>query len=107
MTVGVRNNRDPALAKFEGYLLGKLRASEVCKHEEGVYMFNINQVAYLVEECKTKEQQKVTKKKVKEHILNIRVQMRRCQRSGNSAYMTAFALYLCTSRVWAQGRSPS
>jgi hypothetical protein len=94
VTGGVHNSRDPALAKFEWYILGSLSASDICKDEEGVYMFNINQVAYLVEGCKTQYEQKAIKKKLKEHILNVRVQMRQCKRTGNSEYMIAYALYL-------------
>ena len=86
--VSVCNDRDPALAEFEAYLISNLRASDVCEDGEGVRMFNINQVAYLVEECKTKDQQNATRKKLKEHMLNIRLQMRLCPRSGNSECMT-------------------
>ena len=38
------NNRDPILVAFEEYLIGNMRMSDVKKDEEGVLIFNINQV---------------------------------------------------------------
>ena len=64
------------LVKFEAYLLGNLRASDVCKDEEGAYMYNANQVAYLVEDCKTKDQHKVTKRRMQEGIAEFQCQIR-------------------------------
>jgi hypothetical protein len=59
-----QKTRDPLLVQFEEYLLHSLRANDVEKDEEGVYVFNVNQVAYLVEESKTEEQKRASRRKV-------------------------------------------
>lgn len=56
--------RDPFLVGFEEFLLKKLRQSDVCKDDKGIYMFNVNQVAYVVEESETRDQQNATRKRM-------------------------------------------
>lgn len=60
----VEQQRDAQIVQFEQYLLQNLRASDVAKDEEGVYIFNVNQVAYLVEESTTKDQQKTSRNRI-------------------------------------------
>jgi hypothetical protein len=52
----VTNGRDPMLEAFEKYLLNNLRGSDVAQDSEGILLFNVNQVAYLVEGCATQGQ---------------------------------------------------
>ena len=82
VTVGVRNDRDPMLVKFEEYLLGNLRASDVCKDDDGVYMFNVNQVAYLVEGSVSKDDKRTTQRRVKEGVASIKAKIYKCTSYG-------------------------
>jgi hypothetical protein len=79
----VEQQRDPMLRDFEQYLLRNLRASDVATDEEGVFVFNVNQVAYLAEECDTKDKQKATREKVKEALHSRHLVPRKCPRTGN------------------------
>ena len=58
------DRRDPQLRAFEQYLLQNLRASDVTTDEEGVYLFNVNQVAYLVEGSASKDEKRMTRQRV-------------------------------------------
>jgi hypothetical protein len=60
----IESCRDPQLRAFEAYLLSRMRASDVINNEDGVYLFNVNQVAYLVEGCSTKEEQRTTRRRL-------------------------------------------
>jgi hypothetical protein len=52
------------LEAFEKYLLNNLRGSDVAQDSEGILLFNVNQVAYLVEGVSTNDEQRVTRKRV-------------------------------------------
>jgi hypothetical protein len=56
-------DRDPMLVAFEGYMLKRLRTSDVCLIEN-VLHFNINQCAYIIEGSCTEEEKRVTRKRV-------------------------------------------
>lgn len=49
--------RDEQIKAFEEYLLRNLKGGDVIKDTDGIYFFNINQVAYIVEGCTTPDQQ--------------------------------------------------
>ena len=74
--------RDPFLVGFEEFLLKKLRQTDVCKDDKGIYMFNVNQVAYVVEESITEAQQRTTRKRMNEVSSSFNIQLRKCNRSG-------------------------
>ena len=58
------DSRDPMLVAFEAYLLKHMRQSDLQRDEEGVLLFNVNQVAYLVEGSNTDNTKKVTRRRV-------------------------------------------
>ena len=58
------DGRDPLLVGFERYLLSKLGQADVCKDERGVYLFNVNRVAYLVEKSEDEGQQRITRRRL-------------------------------------------
>jgi hypothetical protein len=60
----VQEARDPVLVRFEEFLLNTLRQSDICKDNQGIYMFNANQAAYVVEESETLNQQNATRKRL-------------------------------------------
>ncbi len=60
-----------------------MRASDVISDEDGVHLFNVNQVAYLVEGCTNKVEQRTTKRRIAEALSSIQVTQRACQRTGN------------------------
>ena len=62
--LGSMDSRDPQLRAFEQYLLSHMRASDVTTDSEGAYLFNVNQVAYLVEGSSTTEQKFSTRRRV-------------------------------------------
>ncbi len=74
--------RDPFLVGFEEFLRKKLRQSDVCMDDQGIYMFNINQVAYVVEDSITEAQQRTTRKRINEFSSSFNIQLRKCSRSG-------------------------
>ena len=76
------NRRDPQIRAFEQYLLDNLRQSDVTTDNQGVYLFNVNQVAYLVEGCCTRDEQRTTQRRVKEAISSINTFNTKCPRSG-------------------------
>ena len=75
--------RDPQLRAFEQYLLSNMRQTDVTTDHEGVYLFNVNQVAYLVEGSITKEQRKTTKNHIAGGFHNLQVTVKKCSRTGN------------------------
>ena len=76
------NRRDPQLRAFEHYLLDNLRQSDVTKDNEGVYLFNVNQVAYLVEGCCTRDEQRATRNRLKDALHSLSYVIKRVA-SGN------------------------
>ncbi len=56
-------DRDPMLVAFEGYMLKRLRTSDVCLIEN-VLHFNVNQCAYIIEGSCTEEKKRVTRKRI-------------------------------------------
>jgi hypothetical protein len=64
--------RDPQLRAFEQYLLSNMRQTDVTTDHEGIYLFNVNQVAYLAEGCMTSNEQRATRTRVNDalHVLS-------------------------------------
>ena len=56
--------RDPQLRAFEQYLLSNMRQTDVTTDHEGIYLFNVNQVAYLAEGCMTSNERRATRTRV-------------------------------------------
>ncbi len=76
--------RDPLLVSFEKHLLENLKQLDVPKDDLGVYWFNVNRVAYLVENSVTHDQQGTTRKKIKDKTSpNSTINMK-CPKSGSS-----------------------
>ena len=65
------DQRDPQLIAFEKYLVDNLRQTDVVRGEDGVLLFNVNQVAYLAEESATEDQQRTTRKRISGAIENL------------------------------------
>jgi hypothetical protein len=70
-------NRDPMLVAFEGYMLKRLRTSDVCLIEN-VLHFNINQCAYIIEGCTIMDQKRVTRKRVEQGLSNLPHHIKKC-----------------------------
>ena len=64
--------RDPQLRAFEQYLLSNMRQTDVTTDHEGIYLFNVNQVAYLAEGCMTSNERRATRTRVNDalHVLS-------------------------------------
>jgi hypothetical protein len=56
--------RDPQLRAFEQYLLSNLRQTDVTTDHEGVYLFNVNQAAYIIEGSSSDEEKYCTRRRV-------------------------------------------
>jgi hypothetical protein len=56
---------DPFLVALEKHLLERLDAHDVVTGEDGVLLFNVNQVAYIMEESYTDKQQNSTRSRLK------------------------------------------
>jgi hypothetical protein len=56
--------RDPQLRAFEQYLLSNLRQTDVTTDNEGVYLFNVNQAAYIIEGSSSDEEKYCTRRRV-------------------------------------------
>jgi hypothetical protein len=76
------DTRDPMLVTLEKYLLQNLRASDVMTGEDGILLFNINQVAYIMEGSATNKQQNSTRSRLKDAVPSLQVVTRKCPRSG-------------------------
>jgi hypothetical protein len=67
-----QDNRDPFLVSFEKYLLCNLTQNDVCKDKDtGVFLFNVNRVAYLVEKSHTVDQQRATRSRLSDALPSI------------------------------------
>jgi hypothetical protein len=63
--VAIEARRDPVLRRFEEYLLSKLRTSDVVTDDsDGVWLFNVNQAAYIIEESNSKDEKRMTRQRV-------------------------------------------
>jgi hypothetical protein len=74
--------RDPQLRAFEQYLLRNMRQTDVTTDHEGIYLFNVNQVAYIVEGSTTNEQQTCTRSRLKKAMPSLQSLSRKCPHSG-------------------------
>jgi hypothetical protein len=63
--------RDPLIRGLDQYLCVTMKDADYTKDEEGVYLFNINKVAYLVEGSKTKDEKKMTRQRVEKALPSI------------------------------------
>jgi hypothetical protein len=73
---------DPFLVALEKYLLELLDAHDVVIGEDGVLLFNVNQVAYIVEEKYTNEDQNSTRRRIKEAKPPLETVPTRCAHLG-------------------------
>jgi hypothetical protein len=88
-----QDNRDPFLVSFENYLLGNLDKAYVHTDDEtGVYWFNVNQVAYLVEGSGTHDQQSASRKRLGKKINAVSHPPRRCWKSGKGQFCVTCVL---------------
>lgn len=88
VVAAAQDNRDPFLVNFEKYLLGNLTRNDVCEdHDTGVYLFNVNRVAYLVEKSQTKDQQRVTRNRLSNALPSINPTLRRLPPSNNGKFL--------------------
>jgi hypothetical protein len=79
-------NRDPMLVAFEGYMLKRLRTSDVCLIEN-VLHFNVNQCAYIIEGSITKDQMTSTLKRVRQGLQNMIHVKQRVPPSNRGVYI--------------------
>jgi hypothetical protein len=77
-----KDRRDPLMVGFEKYLLSKLTQADVRKDKWGVYLFNVNRVAYLVEKSEDDSKQRTTRNRVNKGVHAIKTITRKCTRSG-------------------------
>jgi hypothetical protein len=70
------------LQAFEEYLRKHLRASDIAQDSDGIFLFNVNQVAYLVEGAATNQDQTTTRGRLKSGMQSIQTQTIKCPRSG-------------------------
>jgi hypothetical protein len=77
----VQEARDPVLVRFEEFLLNALRQSDICKDNQGIYMFNVNQAAYVVEDSIAEAQQRATRTRMIKDSIN--VVRKKCPRTGH------------------------
>jgi hypothetical protein len=78
--------RDSMLAEFEDYLLQNMRASDVVRDEEGILLFNVNQVAYLVEGSTVNDEQRQTRKRIKKALPSLQYTNRRAPPANKGLY---------------------
>ena len=78
--------RDPQLRAFEQYLLSNLRQTDVTTDHEGVYLFNVNQVAYLVEGSINRDEQRVTRRRMADALPKIQAVIKTCDKSGRGEF---------------------
>jgi hypothetical protein len=83
----IEASRDPVLRRFEDYLCSRLRQSDIIM-DNGIWLFNVNQVAYLAEGCETKEQQKATKRRIRDAMNSINIVVKKCARTGNGKHIS-------------------
>ncbi len=84
--------RDPQLRAFEQYLLSNLRQTDVTSDNEGVYLFNVNQVAYLVEGSRSQDEKKSTRRRVTENIQSFSHVMTRPPTPGSGVFTYVMTL---------------
>ncbi len=89
------------LVTLEKYLLQNLRASDVVTGEDGVLLFNVNQVSYIVEGSATNEQQRSTRSRLKDAVPSLQVVTRTCTRSGKGE----FSMLKCIGLCWTDRRN--
>jgi hypothetical protein len=88
----IESCRDPQLRAFEAYLLSRMRASDVISDEDGVYLFNVNQVAYLVEGSRSQDEKKSTRRRVTENLQSFSHVMTRPPTPGSGVFTYVMTL---------------
>ena len=78
--------RSPLLRKFEQYLKEKLDDYYIDQDKDGVNIFNVNQVAYMMEGCKNRNQQRALKDKIWGRLSPQQVIPMKCLRSGHGEF---------------------
>lgn len=76
------DKREPISVKFEEYLIENLSPSDMYKDNHGMYMFNVDQVAYLVDKCASSDDKRTIQRRMKEAARSISTEPRRCPKSG-------------------------
>jgi hypothetical protein len=75
--------RDPVLRRFEEYLLSKLRPSDVVTDErDGVWLFNVNQAAYIIEGSVSDEEKYCARRRVKNGLPELQHSLKRTHQSN-------------------------
>lgn len=99
----VPDARDRMLVSLEVYLKRNMKEADIQCCEDGKLLFNVNQVAYLVDDGNdkedtktgetkedgkiTKSEQKTIKRRIKEGLKKIHFVRRQCKRTGNGKCM--------------------
>jgi hypothetical protein len=68
--VAIEARRDPVLRRFEEYLLSKLRPSDVVT-DNSIWLFNVNQAAYIIEGSVSKDEKRMTRQRVASGLQNV------------------------------------
>jgi hypothetical protein len=84
--------RDPQLRAFEQYLLSNMRQTDVTTNHEGFYLFNVNQVAYLVEGSRSQDEKKSTRRRVTENLQSFSHVMTRPPTPGSGVFTYVMTL---------------
>lgn len=71
MEAAVPDGRDPMLMALEGHLKQKLKQSDMQYDSENVMIFNVNQVAYILEECSTDNGKRLSRERVEKGLNDI------------------------------------
>jgi hypothetical protein len=91
------DNRDPMLVSFEKHLTDRMDNTDFCL-EKGVYLFNVNKVAYVVEGSNDESAQRTTRNRVNKGISKIRTFTKTCPRSGkgqNCVFIIYYVSFNC------------
>lgn len=73
--------RDTLIIKLEKYFLENLDASDVCEDNYGVYMFNLYNMAYLLEESTTEDAKRATRRRVSKALTNFKHETKKMHQS--------------------------
>lgn len=97
------------IAEFEEYLLENLKDRDffVVTNTIGknTWLFNVNQVAYLVEGSTAKDQQRATRQRIKEPLSSIKAVYKKCPRSGRGEQMCmSYMNFSCVVDFLIKGR---
>lgn len=67
----VPDSCDPLLMTLEGHLKQKLKKCDMQYDKDNIMIFNLNQVAYILEECSTENAKKLSRERVEKGLSEI------------------------------------